>query len=158
MGQVRLRRAAAAQNARVHKSRTCAFLPMEEQPQRRLPKQNQTKVYSATSRSFLTLAVCIKRQDGTRRSRWTVLFNSTFGACAQFVHGCACRHLSIFYRCMVHLSSASSSSGLGARASRAWLYVNHCLDRLCISGHCVSCFSTTASKKWYEAFGAVVVS
>lgn len=52
MGQVRLRRAAAAQNARVHGSRTCAFLPMEEQPQRRLPKQDQTKVYSATSWSF----------------------------------------------------------------------------------------------------------
>lgn len=68
-------------------------------------------------------------------------------ACASvFAPARTCKHPSAVYRCMVHRSSASSNSGRSANACRAWVYVNQFLDRLCISGHWASCFSTVASK------------
>lgn len=44
IGQIGLMRATVAQSARVHESRTCILLlPMEEQPQRRLPNEIRPK-------------------------------------------------------------------------------------------------------------------
>jgi hypothetical protein len=57
-------RATVAQNAHVHKSRTCIDLPMEEQPQRQLPNGTRSKSIRLPLVAFLAPVGGIKGNMG----------------------------------------------------------------------------------------------